>query len=134
MTDFTYCDNLFSDYHKEAYGFRPTALGFQEWNNMSPEEKQDMWNSLGDTVDRALAAADIAKDFAIVDFNTELATIISYGAGDRATALRWMTQDTEFFGKQDVEQFVWGMGLLFTPEGKALVEELDEMVVYKEWL
>jgi|TARA_R110000764_G_scaffold162662_3_gene249981 hypothetical protein len=41
-----YDDNLFSDLHKEVYGFRPRGVIMDNWNSMAPTEKQVRWDQL----------------------------------------------------------------------------------------
>tara|TARA_B100000780_G_scaffold272135_1_gene233930 strand:- start:38 stop:208 length:171 start_codon:yes stop_codon:yes gene_type:complete len=41
-----YDDNLFSDFHKEVYGFRPRGVIMDNWNSMAPAEKQVRWDQL----------------------------------------------------------------------------------------
>ena len=55
------------------------------------------------------------------------------GAGDRETALRWMAMEETFYGKQDVEHWVYKHGFLFTSHGRAVVEELMNIVTFKEF-
>lgn len=43
MTDFTFDENLFSDFHKEVYGFRPRG---HEFYTASDERKQVLWDIL----------------------------------------------------------------------------------------
>jgi hypothetical protein len=54
------------------------------------------------------------------------------GAGDEETALRWLTQDQEFYHEQDVEHWVYTQGILFTDYGRELVAQLNNTVSYKE--
>ena len=54
------------------------------------------------------------------------------GAGDEETAIRWLTQDEEFYHSQDVEHWVYNQGILFTDYGRELVKQLDNTVSYKE--
>ena len=56
-----------------------------------------------------------------------------FGAGDRKTALSWITGQETFYHSQDVEHFVWEQGILFTQYGKKLIEDLLGIVEYKEW-
>lgn len=43
---YTYSDELFSDLHKDAYGFRPGGAGFNCWNAMTPDQKQARWDQM----------------------------------------------------------------------------------------
>ena len=128
---FTYSDELFSDFHKDAYGFRPR--GYHEFWNATPERKQEIWDDVQQDFLQEMVREENAKAEALVQFECEVAQTISYGAGDRATALRWMTQNEKFYHQQSVEHWVWNQGILFTDEGRALVKELMNIVTFEEW-
>jgi len=91
-------------------------------------------NRIGAAVDVAEAEEAHAAEVAIADFEGLVGdTIYTYGAGDRETALRWMTMEDTFHHSQDVEGWVWKQGFLFTSHGKAVVEELMEIVTFEEY-
>tara|TARA_B100000925_G_scaffold262633_1_gene220054 strand:+ start:348 stop:743 length:396 start_codon:yes stop_codon:yes gene_type:complete len=126
---YTFEDNLFSDLHKEVYGFRPR---YHRYYEASDNEKQNIWDDLVDEMDQAVAdARQVVKD-AINRFEDRIADVIKIGAGDRKTALRWITSNEKFFHEQSVEHFVWEQGLLNSDYGKALIKELLDIVEYEE--
>jgi len=45
MKTYTYSEELFSDFHKEVYGFRPT--GDHWFYGATPAEKQEIWDAIG---------------------------------------------------------------------------------------
>ena len=129
---YTFEDNLFSDLHKDAYGFRPR---YHRYYEASDDVKQNIWNDLVDYLDQQEAdARQLAKE-AIIRWEDRVEDVIKIGAGDRKTALRWITANEKFYHEQSVEHFVWEQGLLssFAYEyGKALVKELVDIVEYEE--
>jgi len=68
----------------------------------------------------------------VKDFKAEVDMVINtFGAEDRATALKWITDgDRFFFSRQDVEGWVYNRGILFTDYGRTLVEELMKIVQF----
>jgi hypothetical protein len=127
---FTYSEELFSDLHKDAYGFRPHG---HEFYDVTPERKQEIWDYFCKIVEENIAAEREHEARALRDFEQEVQNTIELGAGDRATALRWMTQNEKFYDQQCVEHWVWNQGILFTDEGRALVKELMGIVKFEEW-
>ena len=131
-TVFTFSDDTFSDLHKEVYGFRPRGTIMDNWNSMEAAQKQNRWDHLCVELEentrfeaeRAARASD--------RFEVRVQDVIKLGASDRATALRWMTQDEDFLHEQDVEHFVWSQGVLFTDYGRKLLKELMEIITFKE--
>ena len=127
---FTYSEELFSDYHKDTYGFRPRG---HEFYDATPERKQEIWDNVEQDFLQEMVREEQAKAVALERFNALLEQFMTYGATDRTTALRWMTQDAKFYHEQSVEHWVWNQGILFTDEGRALVKELMGIVKFEEW-
>jgi len=127
---YTYDENIFSDMHKDAYGFRPRG---HEFYDATPERKQEIWDMVADDVQFEIEREAREKVVALESFNALLEKFMTYGAADRTTALRWMTETHRFYEVQDVEHFVWNQGILFTDEGRALVKELVEIVKFEEY-
>jgi hypothetical protein len=130
---FTYSDDCFSDLHKDVYGFRPRGSLMVEWNDRTPRQKQELWNALCDELEANTKAEKAAKVVAIEKFEARVKDVISLGANDRKTALSWIIGSETFYYGQDVEQFVWEQGILFTEYGKQLVQDLLKIVEYKEY-
>lgn len=128
---FTYSEELFSDFYKDTYGFRPRG---HEFYDATPERKQEIWDYVEQDFLQEMVREEKAKAEALEQFEREVALTISYGAKDRADALRWMTENALFHDEQDVEQWVWERGILFTDEGSALVKELMGIVEFEEYV
>jgi hypothetical protein len=68
----------------------------------------------------------------VEDFETQVNATMGYGAQDRETALRWITDGEIFNHTQDIESFVYNRGILFTDYGRELVKELIEVVIFED--
>lgn len=130
MTQFTYSEEIFSDMHKDAYGFRPRS---HEFYDATPARKQEIWDSVYADVLAEIDREAQREAADLKEFESQINLRIALGAGDRETALRWMTQGEEFYNEQCVEHWVWNQGILFTDTGRALVKELMNIVTFKEW-
>ena len=130
---FTYCDDIISDLYKDVYGVRPREAFYADWNNCTPAEKQKTWDEYCDTIEQQIADQKVREAYCIARFEDRIKDVIGLGAGDRTTALRWISQQETFYHIQDVEHFVWEQGILFTDYGKALIKELDAIVTYEEF-
>jgi len=126
---FTYDEELFSDLHKDAYGFRPRIHNFYE---STPEEKQKIWDATILDMNAEQEAEEARTATKLEEFEAEVnMDINTFGAGDRATALKWITDgDRVFYSRQDVEGWVYNRGILFTDYGRTLVEELMKIVQF----
>lgn len=128
---FTYSEELFSDFHKDTYGFRPRA--YHQFWDATPARKQEIWDAMGVDFEFMQERERLQKIEALAAFERDIEMHIAFGAKDRTDALRWMTQNEKFYHQQDVEHWVWNQGILFTDEGRALVKELMEVVKFEEW-
>ena len=130
---YTFDDQTVSDLHKDARGFRPHVAFSEGWAQSDDDNKQAIWDGLLRELDHVQAEEAHAAEVAIADFEATVGEFIEAGAGDRETALRWMTMEETFYMKQDVESWVYGHGFLFTSHGKAVVEELMKIITFKEF-
>ena len=129
---YTYTTELFSDLHKDVYGYRPRGAAMDEWNSRTPRQKNELYNALCDELEVVTQDEKRQADRNLFEFTGLIMDMIELGAKDRETALRWMTQDHEFHSEQDVSHWVWSHGILFTEYGKQLVKDLLEIVEIKE--
>ena len=74
-TEYTFDEQIVSDLHKDAYGFRPGEDFWLRWDVMTDDQRQRVWDDLLDTArDRALeehqehlrAEAQVEKDIAFM--------------------------------------------------------------------
>ena len=130
---FTFDDQTVSDLHKDARGFRPHAAFMEGWNSSDDENKQAIWDGLIRELERHQAWEAMREREALSEFQGELEILIESGAGDRQTALRWMTETETFHNSQSVEHWVFNRGILFTDFGRELVKELMDIVTFEEW-
>ena len=130
---YTFDENIVSDLHKDARGFRPGELFWEQWVLSTDQRKQAIWDSLIKEMNESMDRERRMEQEAIKDFESDINLNIALGAGDRETALRWMTQDEEFYFDQCVEHWVWNQGFLFTDYGRDLCKELMDIVTFKEY-
>ena len=89
----TFDEAIFSDLHKEAYGFRPRGSRFYD-PDATAEEKQKIWDSVLDAQRREVAQEQEREAASIKEFETRITKVIGFGAKDRETAIRWILQGT----------------------------------------
>tara|TARA_B100000575_G_scaffold283654_1_gene276743 strand:- start:210 stop:623 length:414 start_codon:yes stop_codon:yes gene_type:complete len=130
--EYTYVDECFSDLFKDVNGWRPRGFLMDDWNGRTPRQKQELWNALCDELAENQKREQKLLEERIAEFENRVQDTIKLGAGDRLTALRWLTQVEEFYNPQCVEHWVWNQGILFSDYGRKLCNELYEIVTYKE--
>ena len=92
---YTFDEDIVSDLHKDAYGFRPSEYFWGTWNAEGDSGKQTIWDALLCSLDQAMDDQKAAYDAAKSEYEARLAEYISIGAKDRATAIRWLVQSLE---------------------------------------
>ncbi len=96
---------IWSDFHKDAYGFRPRGP-LPQW---TLEEWEAEFNRLGRIVEENNREEEARQEVAKRDVEALFAKLIKGGAPDRATALRWLHDAHETGG--DDEYLCFSLGL-----------------------
>ena len=127
---YLYDDALFSDFYKEAHGFRPAGILMDVWNGLNSDEKQARWDELGRIVEENCRNTRKMEEGDLKRVKAEIEQLIIHGAENRNEALLIMTKGETFHTPQCVEHWVWQKGVLFTPYGRDLVIDLSKIVQY----
>jgi hypothetical protein len=115
---FTYDDNIFSDLHKDARGFRPRG---HEYFTATPARKQQIWEVLCDELEASIDAEARAHEEAEADLDRQVDQALALGAQDRAQAIRWIAQGMD---EADAGYICFLLGLSYDlePEIAAAIE------------
>lgn len=85
-----YIESDYSDFHKEAFGRRPTAEQWAKWDSMSEVQKQAEW----ETVERILKYDELARKTrnlkAINDVETKLSEFQRKNNIERSAAIQML--------------------------------------------
>jgi hypothetical protein len=114
---------IYSDMYKDAYGFRPRS-NFPE----TEEEYSEAFGRLQREISEQIEAERAYEEKAIKEFEESISAMMASGAPDRATALRWFSQNYTMENPQDVDFMVYELGFLFTDYGRELVKEISSLV------
>jgi hypothetical protein len=87
---------LFSDVHKDVHGFRPRSIWEKNWNNEEWLAKQV--DTLSDDLSVLMDEEKIIQDGNVVSFENKVKELISIGASDRETAVRWLLEGDDCQG------------------------------------
>lgn len=107
--DYTFDVDTVSDLHKDAFGFRPSELFWEEWIGATDAQKQEIWDSLERALEVSMEIERENEQRAIERFEALVRVNINAGAEDRETALRWIMDNTKCNG--DWEFLCWEYGL-----------------------
>jgi hypothetical protein len=103
---------LYSDAHKDAFGFRPREGGV--YNPQTLEEYEDAIGKCAEVIGREEREEDRRAAFSLLAWESQLAAMQALGATDRATAIRWHIQSLGYEGDfsnwdcQEVESALYG--------------------------
>lgn len=112
MSELSRRDSLLSyisDAHKDAYGFRPRGMGY---NELSIEELEAEADRLSEAVCSAIEEEERWELEARAKWEASVSEAIAVGAGNRETAVRWLL-DAEGLLEECSEgyaNFVLGVG------------------------
>lgn len=112
---------LYSDFHKEAYGFRPRTINVYALTTEELEADFDRFEQVCADNRIEELAAEAEADNA---FKTLIANTIQMGAHDEVTALRWIAEGAvEDYG-YDYEHFLWNQGIAYSAYGKEIAKKI----------
>ena len=109
MTKFTYDEQLFSDLHKDARGFRPGATQFNVWNDSTPADKQRIWDNLLNEMDQRFQEEKDAQAQASHDFEFRVQDLMLSGAKDRTMAIKWLHEAFDTNGDTNYLEYHLGL-------------------------
>ena len=95
MTVYTFDEAIISDLHKDARGYHPRSTWWEIWSAAPDAEKQEIWDSLLDELEWESAREREEAERAVKNFESRIELLISTGARDRDTAIRWLVESLE---------------------------------------
>lgn len=98
MTQPIYDEQILSDLHKDARGFRPREYFWSSWNSMTVEERNDEWRHLLLELEQANADEADRQARAIDRYEASIAELINSGAADRSQAISWLLDSVDDHG------------------------------------
>lgn len=113
---------LYSDYHKEAYGIRPR----HDYSDYTLSQLQACYEQFASICEENARIEEKREKVAVESFKASARKIMNSGAKDFMTAIRWMMQadDVNPRYRQDVENWMWDHGILYSDYGKSLLKRI----------
>ena len=121
MTEFTFDYDLFSDLHKDAYGFRPRYHRFYD-ETTTDEERQEFWDWAIRDLEIAMAEDARREAEAVASFEKAISESMEMANCDRATAIRYQIQALGMETEYDAGYICYTLGL---PYFKGYEEEFQ---------
>ena len=123
MTERESMIQIYSDFHKDAYGFRPRGVNYHEFTLEELKADFDRFSAISEQNARE---EERANEACAIAFEARVQQVIDMGAGDRETALCWIMDSYEdHVFDYGTEGVIWELGTGFsTKYSLALSEEL----------
>lgn len=110
---YTFDDNIISDLHKDARGFRPCEYFWEEWTQVGDEGRQRIWDNLLVELEESMAQQKADEAAALVEFRKIVAAQMTLCNVDWKTALEFLAdaEDCDVDCEQGFDYFLWGYGI-----------------------
>jgi len=115
---FTYSDDIISDLHKDARGYRPREAFMEMWNESTPETKQDVWDMLCEEMEISMKEQEAAEATALVKFRKILRSVMDVASCNWKVALRYLVDAENLDVNFELDYFLWNHGIGFNDRNK----------------
>jgi hypothetical protein len=107
-TTYTFDENILSDLHKDAYGFRPNETFYREWDCLDNDGKQDLWDQLVDAVGDSIREEKRYHEEAIAKFEERVRFKQQFGES-REDVIRQLHDAYNTYGSVESLEFELGV-------------------------
>ena len=129
---YTFDEQIVSDLHKDARGFRPTQYWWDQWSLCTSDQKQTMWDSLCRELEETMAAERAAEARAALALTERLEQMYDLGAKSEVQALQWIMEAEEFDDfdlRYGPSYFCYHFGLSYSAANDFRIQEaMNEML------
>ena len=123
---YTYDENIISDLHKDARGYRPREYFWSEWNSASDFDRQAIWDGLLEELSREMARQRHAEEMAMIALHQRIQGTMLLGAKDEVQALKWIMEAEEFSDidlQYGASYFCFHFGLSYSAQKELPIQE-----------
>lgn len=89
---YTYDEQILSDLHKDALGYRPRDMFWAIWSDADSNVKQAIWDDLLVELDSSINEERMRHEMNTHSFEVQVAENMNLGARDRKSAIKWIVQ------------------------------------------
>lgn len=131
---YTFDENIISDLHKDARGFRPSQYWWDQWELCSDDQKQVMWDSLIQELNEAMEQQRKDEARAAFALTQRLEQMYELGATSEVQALKWI-MEAEEFSDYDIQYgpsyFCYHFGLSYSAAKDFRIQEAMNEMMYE---
>lgn len=110
---YTYSDDIISDLHKDARGYRPREAFMEMWNESTPETKQDVWDMLCEEMEISMKEQETAEAAALVEFRKVVRKTMDFCGTKWNKAVEYLcdAEGDDADCEQGFDYFLWKQGI-----------------------
>lgn len=108
-TEYTFDENIVSDLHKDAHGFRPCQNWWADWQSENAVGKQIIWDDLIDALGAANVEEDRRQQEAILKLEAQIVAIMAWPRQTREDAIRWIDEAFDAGGDREYLCYLLGV-------------------------
>jgi hypothetical protein len=111
---FTYSDDIISDLHKDARGFRPSEYFWEEWTQSPADIKQKIWDKLIEEMEYNQKEEARIEAANLVEFRKQVAATMKFCDCNWKDAIRFLADaegDDIDEHSQTFDYFLWKQGI-----------------------
>jgi|TARA_R100000081_G_C4661967_1_gene88082 hypothetical protein len=119
--EYTYEDNLISDLHKDARGHRPSYGFMLMWDDLSPAQKQEKWDSLCEEMEESIEMEKQMEKVSLDEFRKTLRATMKTTGTNWKRALFFLAQAEDINiedNSQEFSHFLWRQGIGYEDRNK----------------
>ena len=132
---YTFDEQIVSDLHKDARGYRPSEYFWEEWSQCGDDTRQSMWDILLEELAAETARQLDAYARAEIAFHQRVQGTMLAGAKDELTAIRWILE-AEQLSKFDLaygsDYVAWHFGLPYKGEFDQQIQTVIDAMTKEE--
>jgi hypothetical protein len=110
---YTFDDNIVSDLHKDARGFRPDEYFWEEWTQMPDNIKQKIWDNLCVEMEQSMEQQKADEAAALVEFRKIVAAQMAFCNVSWNKAVEYLAdaEGDDVDCEQGFDYFLWKQGI-----------------------
>jgi hypothetical protein len=131
---YTFDENIVSDLHKDARGYRPTEYFWEEWTQCGDDTRQAMWDNLCRELEETMNRERKAEARAALALTERLEQMYALGAKTEVQALKWIMEAEEFDDsdlRYGASYFCYHFGLSYSAANEFRIQEAMNEMMYE---
>ena len=115
---YTFSNDIISDLHKDARGYRPLQAFFDMWNESSDDTKQEVWDMLVEEMELNQKEEARIEAENLVKFRKLIRSVMDTASCNWKVALRYLIDAENLDINFELDYFLWDQGLGFADRNK----------------